>query len=422
MSGQAQVASSRSGSEDMQQAGQEAIAEYVGHLEPELVALRRSIHEHPELGNAEVRTTALIRDRLLAAGLDPQPLPTGTGLVCDVGDTTGPVVALRADIDALPVQEDDNGLPFRSQVPKVAHMCGHDVHTAVVLGAGLALARLCERGLLAGGVRLVFQPAEEKMPGGAETVVDSGALVGVDRVLAVHCDPRLEVGRVGLRVGAITAAADMLRVTLTGRGGHTARPHLTADLVYALGAVVTQVPALLSRRVDPRAGMSLVWGMVAAGEAPNAIPDRGQAAGTVRCLQTEAWAEAPALVTTMVQEAAAPFGVEVDVAYQRGVPPVVNDAAAISALHDVAVAAWGQRSVARAEQSLGGEDFAWYLEHVPGALARLGARREGDAVERDLHQATFQADERAIAIGARLLGGAALLSLEELGAESAAAR
>ena len=219
-----------------------------------MVVLRREIHAHPELAWHELRTSALVTHELRRAGLSPTPLPTGTGLVCDVvGDGHGPTVALRADLDALPI-DDEKDVPYRSSVPGVAHACGHDVHTAVVLGAGLGLARLAAAGELLGRVRLVFQPAEEVVPGGALAALAADALGGARRVFALHCDPRVDAGSVAVRAGPITAAVDSITVRLSGPGGHTARPQLTVDLVSALADILVRTPALLSRRVDPRAG------------------------------------------------------------------------------------------------------------------------------------------------------------------------
>lgn len=232
-------------------------------LRAELIAFRRDLHMHPELGNQEFRTTAAIKARLEKAGLAPRVLDTGTGLVCDVGGSEGdprPVLALRADIDALPIPDTKAGVPYRSTVPDRAHACGHDIHTTAVLGAGLVLAELDRQGLLPRPVRLIFQPAEEVLPGGAPDTIASGALEGVGRIIGVHCDPKVDVGRIGLRAGAITSACDRLEVSLDGPGGHTARPHLTTDLVTAAAKVATEVPALLARRVDARAGLAVTWG------------------------------------------------------------------------------------------------------------------------------------------------------------------
>jgi amidohydrolase len=374
----------------------------------ELVALRRDLHAHPELSWEETRTTGVIHERLLAAGLKPRVLANGTGVICDVG-TGDRVIALRADIDALPLL-DRKVVSYASTVDGVCHACGHDLHTAAVLGAGLVLDDLARDGALPGRVRLVFQPAEESPRSGARAIVDSGGVDGVERIFALHCDPRTAVGQVGLRVGAITASADQIVVRLTGNGGHTARPHLTGDLVYALGKVVTDLPAALSRRVDPRAALSVVWGRINAGKAANAIPAEGEVAGTLRCLDQTAWKAAEVLVADLVQGIVAPYNVRAQVFYERNVPPVENEASSIAILTAAVGATEGPESVVTTERSLGGEDFSWYLAGIPGALARLGVRPAQASVEVDLHQGLFDADERAISVGARVLAAAVLLS------------
>ena len=373
----------------------------------DLVAIRRDLHRHPELGHEEHRTTALLVDRLTAAGLSPKVLAGGTGLVCDVGKS-GPIVALRADIDALPLQ-DEKQVPYRSTVEGVCHACGHDVHTAAVLGAGLALAPAADR--LSGIVRLVFQPAEEKMPGGALEVLREGWLEGVSSVFGMHCDPALEVGRIGLKSGAITAAADALEVVLTGPGGHTSRPHNTVDLVHVLATVATGLPDVLSRLVDPRAGLCLVWGHVSAGVAANAIPRRGVLKGTLRVLDKDAWRDAPTMVQRVVDGLVLPYGAHAEVHYQRGVPPVVNDPSATALFSAAVRGALGSAAAVPTLQSLGGEDFAWYLDHVPGAMARLGVRPPGQTRPHDLHQGSFDVDETALPVAVRVLVAVALAAL-----------
>ncbi|MEO9151290.1 MAG: amidohydrolase [Lapillicoccus sp.] len=374
-------------------------------LESELVALRRDLHAHPELSRRESRTTAVVAERLEAAGIPVRRLPV-SGLTADLGaEHPAYRVALRADLDALPVTEATD-LPYASTVSGICHACGHDVHTAALLGAGLLLAgradELRARGL---AVRLLFQPAEEVIPGGAHDVMAAGGLDGVDRILALHCDPTIDVGAVGLKVGAVTSAADAVEVTLTGRGGHTSRPHLTQDLTYALAKVVTDVPAALSRRLDPRAGAALVWGSVHAGGAGNVIPSSGSASGTLRMLDAEVWKTVGPVLEQLVHAVVSPYGVTARVTHTPGVPPVVNDAAAIDALRVGILAAGAVETTTL--QSLGGEDFAWYLETVPGALARLGPRTPGGP-SYDLHMGDVVIDERAILIGARLLAEAAL--------------
>lgn len=378
-------------------------------LVDELVAVRRDLHAHPEVANTERRTTDLIAERLRAAGLEPRLLP-GTGLVCDIGpgavETGQRRVALRADLDALPVP-DTCGQPWRSTVPGVSHACGHDVHTAVVLGAGLVLAQMADE--LAAGVRLLFQPAEEVQPGGAEAAVAAGAMDGVAHVFALHCDPRLDAGKVGTRAGPITSASDPVTITLTGDGGHTSRPHLTGDVVFALGQLVTQVPAILGRRLDPRAGVNLTWGSVQAGTAGNAIPSTGTLRGTLRCLDPRAWEEAGGLLRDAVEHVVAPYPLQVEVQHVRGVPPVENDVHATRLLEAAARDVLDQDAVVATEQSLGGEDFAWLLTRAPGAMARLGTRVPGGR-SYDLHRGDLVVDESAIGVGVRVLARTALLA------------
>ena len=378
---------------------------FLGEHLDQLVEFRRDLHIHPELGGHEERTTERIATRLAAAGLQPRTLPTGTGLICDVGDVPASV-GLRADIDALPIL-DQKDASYRSQIDGVCHACGHDVHTTVVLGAGLFLASLATSRRLSRGVRLIFQPAEEVIPGGALDVIDAGGLDGLERLYALHCDPTLPVGRVGLKVGPITSATDQVEVHLHGPGGHTARPHRSADLVAALGDVVSRVPGILARRVDPRAGVNLVFGEVHAGSASNVIPRSGVARGTLRMLDHRAWESVPPLLAEAVRSVVAPYGVEVDVVHTRGVPPVVNDARAVSELA-LAAAQISPDAACDTEQSLGGEDYGWFLDKVPGALARLGVRSPDSDSAVDLHQPTFDVDERCIGVGIRLLAGAAL--------------
>ncbi|CAL9304067.1 MULTISPECIES: M20 family metallopeptidase [unclassified Streptomyces] len=380
-------------------------------LRAELIAFRRDLHMHPELGNQEFRTTAALKARLEAAGLHPRVLPGGTGLTCDIGTWDGhrPMLALRADIDALPIPDTKVDCPYRSTVPDRAHACGHDVHTTTVLGAGLVLADLHRQGLLPRPVRLLFQPAEEVLPGGAVDAIEAGVLDGVGRIIAVHCDPRVDAGKIGLRVGPITSACDRLEVTLDGPGGHTARPHLTTDMVTAAARVATDVPALLARRIDARSGLVLTWGRIESGHAPNVIPQHAELGGTVRCLDIDAWRGAPDQVYAAIDEVATLHGAKTQIDYVRGVPPVVNDPVITELLREAMERRRGPYSVEDTEQSLGGEDFSWYLEHVPGAMARLGVRRPTDTTHLDLHRGNFDVDESAIKVGVELFTAAALI-------------
>ncbi len=371
----------------------------------DLVAWRRHLHAHPELAYAEHATTALIAECLTSAGLQPVRLPDGTGLICDIGAGSRRV-ALRADIDALPLVE-ATGLEFASTVHGVMHACGHDAHTAILLGAALALA---SAPALPGQIRVIFQPAEEVMPGGALDVLATGTLSDVDRIFALHCAPRLPVGQVGTRVGPMTSASDLLELRLSSPGGHTSRPHLTADLVHALGIVITGLPSLLSRRVDPRSGTLLVWGAVQAGQAANTVPQEGLVRGTLRTGDRGIWADLAPLVRELVSALLAPTGVGIDLRHVRGVPPVVNEPVSTGLLRDGIAAALGEDAVVGTEQSAGAEDFAWYLEHVPGSMCRLGVW-SGEYPQHDIHQPTFDLDERALPLGVRVMVHTALAAL-----------
>jgi amidohydrolase len=383
----------------------DVVTRVVDEITPDLIDLRRDVHAHPELSWQEERTTDLVARWMDKHGISYELL-AGTGLVAEIGREEGPIVALRGDLDALPIPDTTQDT-WRSTVPNVAHACGHDVHVSALVGAAVALAEAHRVQPLPVRVRVLFQPAEEVMPGGALRLLSQGVLRGVSRIFALHCDPSLDVGQVGLREGPITGASDRIQVTLSGRGGHTSRPHLTEDLTYALGSLVTQLPAVLSRRFDPRAGVSMVWGQIAAGHAANVIPATGELSGTLRMLDANAWHQAEHLVRGLIADIIEPFGVSADVLYVRGVPPVVNDFAATQSMRRAVTEVIGPSGVATTSQSLGGEDFAWYVEAVPGAMGRLGTRTP-DGPTFDLHQGNLRVDERAIAVGARVLAASAL--------------
>ncbi|WP_127130424.1 amidohydrolase [Georgenia sp. SYP-B2076] len=387
------------------------ITELVASIEPELVEVRRRLHAHPEPARMEHGATEFLAQRLRRAGLEPRLLE-GTGLAVNIGADPRSRgrrrIALRADLDALPLTE-TSGLRFSSTREGLAHACGHDIHTAALLGAALTLKALDDAGELPSGVRCIFQPAEEVQPGGAEAVITQGALDGVEQIYALHCDPKVDVGQLGSRIGAITAASDNVTVTVSSSGGHTSRPHLTGDVVFALGQLITQLPAVLGRRLDPRAGVNLTWGAVHAGRATNAIPSSGTLAGTLRCLDGRVWQRAAKIVQDSVEQILAPYGVDVSLSYVRGVPPVVNEERAVRTIDAAIKDIIGPDAVILTDQSLGGEDFAWYLTKVPGALVRLGTRTPGGP-SYDLHRGDIVFDERSIGIGARVLARTAVLA------------
>ncbi len=364
-----------------------------------LVAMRHEIHREPELSGAEHATTARVEAAF--AGLDVRTRrgPGGVGLVVDAGPP-GPRVALRADLDALALDEAVD-VPFRSCVPGVMHACGHDVHTAALVGAARALIAACpERPF-----RFLFQHAEEATPGGALELIADGAMEDVRAIVMLHCDPTRALGRVGVQAGPVTASSDAFTVTLRGRGGHGARPHETQDLVLALAQAIQQVHLAFDRSFDDRSPHVVSVGTVHAGRTShNVIPDRATFGGTIRTVDARTRDGVEAVFRRALGGVAAAWGVEYDLEIRRGAPPVLNDATVAEAIRMAATDALGAEAVELlGPPSMGAEDFGWYLAHAPGALFRLGV-----GVGAPLHSAAFQADDQSVLLGARVLARAAV--------------
>ncbi|WP_396164716.1 amidohydrolase [Corynebacterium sp.] len=380
----------------------DAVAAWTVDNHDTVIGWRRHLHSHPELSHQETGTTQFIVEKLTEAGLSPRRLP-GTGVTVDIGGgTDAPAIAFRADIDALPLTE-VTGLEFASRTPGVMHACGHDIHTTVVLGLACALAEYDREHGLDQQVRCIFQPAEEVLDGGATDVIRAGALDGVSHIFAVHAEPKLRAGQIGVRTGAITSATDVVELIVRGPGGHTSRPHLTADVIYAVGLLITQLPGLLSRRVDPRTGTVLTFGAVSGGSAFNAIPQEATLLGTLRTGSPTVWRELDTVFPRLVEQILAPTGATAEIRYTKGVPPVTNDDAC-TAIMAQAVKDVDPHALQEAPQSSGGEDFSWYLEHVPGAMARLGAWT-GSGEKPDLHQPNIVLDEACLPVGIRMFAG-----------------
>jgi len=399
-------------------AARDAVDAFVSTHEHELIAFRRHLHAYPEISSQEVGTTEAICERLRVAGLDPIVLGLGTGLVCDVRgpgpDGSSPFVVLRADIDAL-AMADLKDVPYRSRRSGVAHACGHDAHSAIVLGAGLALRHALTAADITGRVRLVFEPAEENVPGGAIDVIAEGWLDGASSVFGVHCDPKIDVGTIGCHAGPITAASDLIEITLTGPGGHTARPHLTVDLASVAAQVALELPPLVAELASHLGVASIVFGSLNTGDAPNVIPARALLRGTFRTPEFDVWEAAPEMVESALATILDTTGAGWSIHHRRGVPPVVNDAESTAVMADVASFVVGGANVVDTPQSMGGDSFAWYLQKVPGSYARLGVHDPASSQPRlDLHASTFDIDERSLAIGVRLLALTALASLASL--------
>lgn len=398
----------------------------VDHRAGELVYTRRWLHARPEVSRDEHETTAALRERLQAEGLEPRVLSVGTGLICDIGDE-GPMVALRADIDAL-VMQDTKDVPYRSAYDGACHACGHDVHTAAVLGAGLVLRELIDSGRLRGRVRLIFEPSEERLPGGALDVIADGGLDDVTGIFGVHCDPKLDSGQLGCRIGPITSASHHLAIHLSGPGGHTARPSLTVNLADEVARVVRELPAAVQAATQGLAAnpahseVRLVFGTIHTGSASNVIPSEADLTGSVRTpdpdvsdalLHIVPRALADVLGTDVRPDGddhrgSRPDGLRWHLSHRPGVTPVVNDAAATRTMARAAVEAGGPGAALDTEHSWGGDTFGWYQGLVPGCYARLGTHWPGRRDRLDLHRPTFDVDERAIPFGTTVLVLAAI--------------
>jgi amidohydrolase len=366
-------------------------------LTPRLIEIRRHLHAHPELSGKEYQTAAYVAGVLSAAGLHPQEAIGKTGLVAELSGagTDDRLLAIRTDMDALPIIE-HTGLAFSSKNPGVMHACGHDVHTTVGLGTAMILAQL---GLeLPGKTRFIFQPAEEIAQGAAWMVAD-GVMQDVNSIFSLHVFPSIPAGSIGIRYGALTAAADDLDITIIGEAGHGARPHEAVDAIWIAAQVITGLQQAISRTQNSLRPIVLTIGTISGGRAHNIIADRVELSGTVRSLHPETHATLPAWIEQIVTDICRTYGATCQVNYRRGVPSVQNDIALTQILESSARAAWGNDRVQiLPEPSLGAEDFAVYLQHAPGTMFRLGVGRS-DAKNYPLHHPQFMVDESAIITG-----------------------
>lgn len=382
------------------------IATGARELTPNLVAWRRHLHRHPELSQLETRTTEYAARHLRALGLPPILEPGKTGLFVDiVGREGGGRVALRADIDALPIP-DAKDVPYRSTCEEVSHACGHDAHTAILMGVAQLARSLGDD--LPGTVRLVFQPSEERSPGGADEMIRRGVMDGVDAIMALHMAPELPTGTIGLRPGAITASVAAFRITVRGRGGHPARPHLAVDPVLVVARLVQDIMLAMGRRLDVREPVLVTIGEIHGGRAPNVIPGSASLAGSVRTASMAQMERVPDLIRELADSATATWGGTYEFDFRRGSDPVHNDPALVHRVRNLVTELLGpDHNRWMHKPSMGGEDFSRYLEHAPGLMARLGSTAEG-APAPDLHTNTFDIDEDALWHGVAVLTGAAV--------------
>jgi amidohydrolase len=389
---------------DLSPSARDRIQAIATKLAPRLIEIRRHLHSHPELSGQEHQTAAYVAGVLSSSGLQVRE---GIGRVGVIGTLKGTgqhprLLAIRTDMDALPIQERTD-LDFASRNPGIMHACGHDIHTTVGLGTAMVLAEL---GDLPGTVRFLFQPAEE-IAQGAEWMVKDGAMEAVDSILSLHVFPSIPVGKIGIRYGALTAAADDLDLTILGESGHGARPHEAIDAIWIAAQVVTALQQAIARTQNPLRPVVLTFGQISGGHAPNVIADQVRLLGTVRSLHPETHEKLPHWIEQIVSHVCATYGAKYHLTYRRGVPSVQNDPGLTDLLAAAVEEALGSQAVQVIhEPSLGAEDFAVYLRSAPGAMFRLGVGF-GDRVNHPLHHPQFEADEQSIWAGVVTMATAA---------------
>lgn len=369
------------------------IDQLVRAIEPRLIELRRDIHSHPETGFDTVRTAALVARELREMGLEPKTGVGRTGVLAEIkGGRPGPCLILRADMDALPIQE-ETGLEFASQEPGRMHACGHDLHTSALLGAAHALSQIAPQ--LAGTVRLVFQPAEETLDSGAQAMVADGAADGADMAVAFHNRPEVPAGALTLFRGASTASSDEFRVVLHGKSGHAARPHAAIDPIVGAAHVITQLQTVISREMDPALSAVLTIGHIEGGATQNIIPDSCMFEGTVRCRSPQSRDKAEAAFRRICTGAAQALNLRAEIDYYRGCPPLMNDDAMIDRTARALGLQFGKPVTVEQGTSFGAEDFSFFSERVPSVQLHVGSGQPG----RDdrLHNSDYQPDEACIA-------------------------
>lgn len=368
---------------------------------PDMIQWRRYLHRHPELSFQEKETSRWIAERLQEIGCEVETGIGGYGLIARIrGDRPGPVVALRADIDALPIQ-DEKTCDYTSSVPGVMHACGHDAHTASMLG--IAQYYCSQRENLSGERRLLFQPAEEVTPGGALGMIQSGALEGVDVIFGVHLWTPLPYGIVSSKEGAFMAAPDEISIEIAGQGGHGGLPHDTVDSIYIGSALVQAMQSIVSRNVNPLEPAVVSIGSFQAGTIGNVIAERCQLLGTVRTFNEATRDMIRERLETLVSQTAAMHRARAKLDYRLGYPPVVNDEAEARRFFQVAEEQFGKAAVQVSEPIMVGEDFSYYLREKPGCFMFVGAGNEACGAVYPHHHPKFDVDERAMLISAQLM-------------------
>jgi amidohydrolase len=364
-----------------------------------MIAFRRDLHSHPELPWEEVRTTQRIAEELDKIGI-PYRLTEPTGIIADIhGGKPGKTVALRADIDALPVTELNEKIDYKSQIVGKMHACGHDSHTAMLLTAAKALFEVREQ--LPGNIRLIFQPAEE-IAEGAKAMIKQGAIDGVDNVFGMHIWSQTKSGKISCNVGSSFASADLLRITFKGRGGHGSMPHDCVDAVMVASSFVMNLQAIVSREVDPLEPAVVTIGKMDVGTRFNVIAETAVLDGTVRCFNIALRDKIEAAIRRYADSVAAMYGAKAIVEYNYGTPPVINEQRSALLAQSVISDTFGEHALFTERPTTGGEDFSYYIENIPGCFALVGSGNAEKDTEWAHHHGCFNIDEDAMTNGAEL--------------------
>ncbi|ADG07698.1 amidohydrolase [Kyrpidia tusciae] len=377
----------------------EQLDHWVTEVRDDVVQWRRHLHAHPELSFEEEKTSQFVYDTLNSFHAFELDRPTRTSVVARLhGTKPGPVVAVRADIDALPIVE-ENDFAFASRTPGVMHACGHDGHTAILLGVAKILSRLQEH--LTGEVRLLFQHAEELYPGGARELVQAGVVDGVDAIIGAHLWTSLEVGKIGITVGPMMAAPDTFHIVIIGKGGHAGQPHLTVDSIAVAAQVVTNLQHIVSRNTDPFETLVVSVTQFVAGTTNNVIPGSAELVGTVRSFNPDLRRETPKLMERVIKGVAEAHGAAYRFTYNHGYRPVVNDARVTQRLRESMLEAFGPAAIVDNIRTMAGEDFSAYQSKIPGSFFFIGAGNPAKGIAYPHHHARFTVDEEALAIGVK---------------------
>ncbi|MCF6462086.1 amidohydrolase [Clostridium sp. Cult1] len=384
----------------------EQINVYINRILPELISLRREIHRNPELSNKEIQTSKLIQQKLIANGIEAITIKANTGVTALIqGGQEGDTIAYRADLDALPMEE-KTGLLFASQNENVMHACGHDIHTTVLYGTALVINKF--KDYLKGNLRIIFQSGEENFTG-AKEAIESGILETpqVKSILALHTWPDLPAGTIGLKKGPMMASSSNLSFKITGKGGHAAHPHRGIDPIVVSSYIITAIQSIVSRNIPPIDSAVISFGKLTAGNTSNIIPDYAIGEGTVRTLSPSINKIIEEKIKSLIEYQAESFGAKAEIKYENISPPVINDSNIIDVLEESSYSSIGYENIRWLDSSsMGSEDFAFYLEKIPGALIRLGTHNDTEESKLPLHNSKIIFDERSIETGVKFMSNA----------------